>query len=119
MDRRIKEIQETIEQDWDKHLTVTELAKRVNLSVRHLESLFREEMGTTIKQSLKEKRLNEAAKLLLGTHKQVSEICFAVGYHDLPSFTKAFKERFEKSPREFRKTLGEVISPSTNFLSSF
>ncbi|MBO5444458.1 MAG: helix-turn-helix domain-containing protein [Muribaculaceae bacterium] len=38
------------------------------------------------------------------TQKQVPEICFAVGFNDLPHFIRVFTSTYGVSPTKFRKT---------------
>ena len=103
MDRRIFEVLEILEEEWDKPLCVPFLAERVNLGARRLRQLFRDEMGICVTQYLKKKRLENAAELLLSTHEQVSEICYCVGYDDPGYFTKLFKRSYGSSPSDYRQ----------------
>ena len=39
-------------------------------------------------------------------HRSVSDIAFSWGFNDAAHFSRAFKERFRVTPKEFRQGLG-------------
>ena len=43
-----------------------------------------------------------ACELLVHSQKQVSEICYAVGFNDVPHFNRIFRKMKHMSPREYR-----------------
>lgn len=99
---------ETLEFDEDK------FAALFGVSARHLRRVFVEEIGKTPKQLAFETRLNLSRKLLSETSLPISEIAFASGFESIRRFNSAFKERFKKSPSEFRtkKEKGEALQVS-------
>ena len=48
-------------------------------------------------------RLNTACELLKRSQKQISEICFAVGFNDVPHFNRILKKIKGVTPQEYRK----------------
>lgn len=58
----------------------------------------------TFSQFVTRYRLNTACELLKHSQKQVSEICFMVGFNDLPHFIRVFKKAMGMSPTLYRKT---------------
>ena len=103
MDRRTREVLGIILASWNRPLSVTALAKSVNLGSRRLEQIFKVDMGIPIKRFQKNIRLLKAAKLLGETHLRVSEIAYQVGYRDHNYFTKDFTKKFGKNPTSFRR----------------
>ena len=65
---------------------------------------FRRCKGMTFSQYVTRYRLNTACELLKHSQKQVSEICFMVGFNDLPHFIRVFKKATGMSPARYRKT---------------
>ncbi|MBA3334872.1 MAG: helix-turn-helix domain-containing protein [Acidobacteria bacterium] len=59
--------------------TVKQMACSVNLSVPHLEQLFRREVGASPVQYLRNLRLEKTRELLENTFLRVKEICFEAG----------------------------------------
>lgn len=72
------------------------------ISKYHLQRLFKRYYGVTPKQYLIDKRI-EKSKESLKNGMTVTETCFAVGFESLGSFSKLFKTKTGKSPREFQK----------------
>ena len=74
-------------------------------------SYFKRCKGMTFSQFVTEYRLNTACELLKHSQKQVSEICFAVGFNDVPHFNRIFKKLKGVTPQEYRKkgTSGQAI----------
>jgi AraC-like DNA-binding protein len=82
---------------------VRELALEVGLSPAHLQRLFKHETGLYISQLLSERRLQRAAHLLSASDLQIKEIAYAVGYEHHSSFVRAFRRRFDHSPKQYRQ----------------
>ncbi|HIV99908.1 MAG TPA: helix-turn-helix transcriptional regulator [Candidatus Desulfovibrio intestinipullorum] len=59
-------------------------------------------------QYLTSYRLQTARDLLQNTDRQVSDICFATGFSDLPHFVRVFGKTFGMPPARYRKQLAEA-----------
>jgi len=112
MDRRVRRIVDLLEQRWSHSLSVADLAAGVGLGRSRLEHLFKRDAKTSIREFVLERRLQAAASLLIATEERVSQICFGVGFRDVPNFNHAFKRRFGLSPREFRARGDEKARPT-------
>jgi AraC family transcriptional regulator len=84
-------------------ITLAELADVACLSPNHLLRTFKQLFGQTPHQFITSKRLEEAQRLLLCSERSVTEICFAVGFESLGTFSWLFRRRFGFSPTEFRQ----------------
>lgn len=82
-------------------LTVTELAKQVNLSSSAFSRLFRKVTGCSPYQFVKEKRLNLARQLLDDGRLGVTDVSRTVGYTSLSHFIKEFRNRFGATPGDY------------------
>jgi two-component system response regulator YesN len=91
-----------IDANYDKPITLAEVAEASCLSVSRLAHLFKEQMGITIIDYLTSVRIERAKQLLLSTEQNCTEICFQVGYNNQSYFTRTFKEQAGMTPREFR-----------------
>jgi transcriptional regulator GlxA family with amidase domain len=107
MDRRVKEVLDRLAAEWPRSLPVPELAASVNLGASRLEHLFRATLCMSIRDVVRTRRIAEAARLLLTTHKRVSEIGRDVGFNDSSNFNHAFRRQFGVSPRDYRKRNGD------------
>ena len=100
-DFRIQKVLQAIESD--PTARISDLASRVNLSTSRLGHLFKAQTGLSLNVFLANERLEKAANLLRYTEMRVKEITYSVGYGQEPSFNRAFKKRFDRSPADFRK----------------
>ncbi len=91
-----------IDANYDKPVTLSEIAKASYLSVSRLAHVFKEQMGITIVDYLTSVRIERAKQLLLATDQNCTEICFQVGYNNQSYFTRTFKELVGMTPRRFR-----------------
>lgn len=82
-------------------LTVTELAKQVNLSPSAFSRRFREVTGQSPYQFVKEQRMVRARDLLTHGQLGVTDAARSVGYPSLSHFIKEFRARFGATPGEY------------------
>ena len=99
-DYRVQQVIRIVEQD-PKH-RVKSLAKLVNLSASRLEHLFKEETGGKMSLFIQDQKLRRATLLLRTTRMQVKEISYTVGYEHPTSFVRAFKEKYNLTPKNYR-----------------
>ena len=87
----------------DPELDVHRLARRMGVSARYVQMLFAE-LGTTPRSFIQDRRLDLAARRLEreGNDTTVTDVAYDVGFNDLSSFCRAFRRRFETSPRNYR-----------------
>lgn len=83
-------------------LPVGAVAASVGYSPTHLTRLFSRISRTTPNRYLGAVRIEDAKGLLLGSTRSVLEICHAVGYDSLGTFTRRFTEIVGVSPGRFR-----------------
>lgn len=81
-------------------LTAGDVAAALHISEAYLYALFRAELHTTPHAALYELRMDRARELLR-ERRPVSEIAAAVGYRDLPPFSRAFRRRFGVPPARY------------------
>ncbi|MCJ7692191.1 MAG: PocR ligand-binding domain-containing protein [Sedimentisphaerales bacterium] len=91
-----------IEANYDKAMTLGEIARASYLSVSRLAHVFKEQMGMTMIDYLTSVRIEKAKHLLLATDLNCTEVCFKVGYNNQSYFTRTFKELVGMTPRQFR-----------------
>ncbi|MBQ9789084.1 MAG: helix-turn-helix transcriptional regulator [Lentisphaeria bacterium] len=84
------------------HLTVSDVAKHVSLSSHQLNNILKKEYNMTINQTIAERRMIEAKKLLETTDMTISEISNMCGYRERNYFTNNFIKRYKISPVQYR-----------------
>ncbi len=99
---QVLKILQNIEENYQ-NISLTEIAENTNQSVYHLSRLIKENTGSTFKDLVQKKRLNQAAYLLTTTKLTVDDIIYSVGYENSSYFYRIFKKRYNMTPSEFRK----------------
>jgi two-component system response regulator YesN len=100
--RQITPAMNFIDANYDKSITLAEIARASHLSGSRLAHIFKEQMGITIIDYLTGVRIERAKQLLLATEQSCTEICFQIGYNNQSYFTRTFKDIVGMPPRQFR-----------------
>lgn len=101
--RRMQQICAYVMAHYVHTITLNEIASEVGMNRSAFCSYFKRCKKMTFSQFVTQYRLNTACELLKHSQKQVSEICFAVGFNDVPHFNRVFKELQGMTPKEYRK----------------
>lgn len=89
---------------------LSKLAKNLHYDVYWLSRMIKQSTGKTYIELLQLKRLNQAAYLLCHTKLTVADIGLAIGYDNLSYFHRIFKQKYEVSPKVYRKTYQEKVN---------
>lgn len=89
----------------DPSLNVSWLSRQIGCSADYLSNLFHRETGSTITDHINTKRIAFAGSLLETSRLNIAEISQACGYQNPGYFTRQFRRRAGKTPREFRRLL--------------
>jgi YesN/AraC family two-component response regulator len=100
----------------DETLNVHRLVKEMSTSNSMLYRKITGLTGLSPNEFIKNIRLKRAAQLLSENKFSISEVAFAVGFHDQSYFSVCFKKHFGKTPSEFVST--ESDENNTNFQSN-
>ena len=84
-------------------VSLGDMAQAACLSPNHFLRTFRQVFHQTPHQFLRDRRLEEAKRLLARGDMSVTEVCLAVGFESLGSFSSLFRSRFGVAPSEFRE----------------
>jgi len=91
-----------VEEHSGEELSLTKVAKAVNVSGNHLSEKFKEVTGVNFVDYVARARFEKACDLLLNSNRRISEIAFAVGIQSLSQFNRVFKKLSGKSPSAYR-----------------
>ncbi|MEO9654131.1 helix-turn-helix domain-containing protein [Marinomonas sp.] len=100
---RIEKALEYIHQHLDEPINVTQLAEKSSWSRWQFQRVFGVATGITVAQYIRELRLSKAAELLLNSPTKHIDVAIACGFESEISFSRAFKQMFQCSPREYRQ----------------
>ncbi len=91
------------------HLSLLHVADKVGLSDRHLRRLFDEHLGASPLDIVQSNRLHMARGLLSQTQLSITDIAFASGFQSIRRFNDAFKTKYRRNPRDFRKASSPLL----------
>lgn len=97
-----------LKQAYPEKITLADAARYVGFSPAYLSRIFSQEMGETFFGYLTRLRVEQAARLLLGTKMPVGEVCSAVGFEDQSYFIKVFRRQMGATPGQYRKKQGRL-----------
>jgi len=101
----INEMKEYIAANYQDGITLSEMARKFNLSSGHLSNLFHEETGESFSDYLNMIRLNKAKELLKTTDDKIYQIADQLGFNDAYYFSSWFKKLVGASPTTYRDNI--------------
>ena len=101
--RRMQRVTEYVMAHYIHNISLDDIAAHIGMNRSAFCTFFRRNKGMTFSQFVTQYRLETACELLKTSQKQVSEICFAVGFNDLPHFIRVFNKETGLSPTKYRK----------------
>ncbi|WP_185150839.1 helix-turn-helix domain-containing protein [Peribacillus simplex] len=101
-DERIRDILTFIEKNYRKQMSFEEIAKRQYLSLYYLSRYFKQAVGVSFSQYVKQIRLKSAVHELLYTDHNIMKVSLNNGFPNVKAFNKAFKEMYNQTPAEYR-----------------
>ena len=99
--RSMLRVRDTIDRDYDHDLDLEALARLAHLSPDHLIRTFRSVFGETPHRYLQRRRVERAMHLLRTTDLDVTEVCLAVGFTSLGTFSRLFSAVVGRSPSTY------------------
>lgn len=91
-----------IKQNYMKEITLEEIAKVVAVTPNYFSRLFKNELNQNFITYLTYVRIEAAKELIRTTNKNISDVCWEVGYNDPNYFAKVFKKTTGVTPSEFK-----------------
>ena len=84
-------------------INIDMLAFEYNISKFHFHRIFKEQMGSNIYETIKSIRLQKASNLLItNKYSTITQVAMMCGYSSQTSFIRAFKQRFDQTPKNWR-----------------
>lgn len=93
-----------IENHYQDDITVKELAEYAHLHPNYFIKSFKKQFGMPPIQYINRLRLTKARYALLNTNDTIQKIAVDSGFNGQSQFSKAFRQMYEVSPSEYRKT---------------
>jgi AraC-like DNA-binding protein len=91
-----------IEEHSAEELSLSKVAKAVNISGNHLSEKFKQVTGVNFVDYVARTRFEKTRDLLQNSNLRISEIAFSVGFQSLSQFNRVFKKLAGQSPTGYR-----------------
>ena len=92
-----------IENNFQKNITVEEIAQICNINRIYFGKIFKESLGKSPQQFILEYKMTKATELLKLTQLPIKEVGIAIGYENQFHFSRAFKKIYGVSPSQWKK----------------
>lgn len=100
---KVKKALKYIQENYQKSISICELADLCHFSKTHFMSFFKRSVGITCGEYMIQHRLKVAENLLKATGLSISDIAFESGFHNLSNFNRKFKSHYHMTPLEYRR----------------
>ena len=101
--KRVKKAETILQDSFAQKITIPLLSKMVALNQSKLKKGFKELYNNTIHEYLKDIRLEKALEFLKTDNYSVKEVSSMVGYTNQGSFSYAFSNKYNCSPKDIQK----------------
>ncbi|WP_319020642.1 helix-turn-helix transcriptional regulator [Brevibacterium aurantiacum] len=103
----LRRVRDRIDREFDQPLNVQELAAGVHMSSGHLSRGFKAAYGESPYSYLMTRRIERSMALIRRGDLSITDICFAVGFSSLGTFSTRFSELVGVSPSRYRSGVVE------------
>lgn len=100
-DARLVKVLSFIKREYNRHLTLKEIASVAGMNQSAFCRFFSEKTGKTCTEYINALRINYACKLLLEGKLNVTEVCYESGFNNISNFNRQFKRITKHSPTEY------------------
>lgn len=100
---RLRRVRDRIDRDYARPLDVEGLARGAHMSAGHLSRQFKLAYGESPYRYLMTRRIERAMALLRRGDRNVTEVCFEVGFSSLGTFSTRFAELVGMPPSVYRE----------------
>ena len=101
--RRMLRARDVMDRAYAQPLDVPTLARVAHVSEAHFIRTFRDTFGETPNRYLQRRRVERAMVLLRNTDQSVTDICMAVGFSSLGTFSRVFRDIVGEPPSAYRR----------------
>jgi len=100
--RRIEKVNEYIQENLYQNIKIKEVAELVNMSETAFSHFFKKRTQRSFSDYITDLKVGNAARHLIETEKNISEICYECGFNNISNFNRIFKKKLGLTPSDFR-----------------
>ena len=94
-------------EEYDANITLQELAVTYRKNEKYMGRLFKKEMGIGWHEYCMQIRMTKAEQCLCQSNQKIIDIAMECGFNSISYFNRLFREKYNMSPRDYRKKYGE------------
>ncbi|MFY0762321.1 AraC family transcriptional regulator [Metabacillus dongyingensis] len=98
-----------IERHYDQKISIPTICHLFCISPRHLNRLFKQELGKTVIEMAHKIRIEKAKKILIESNEKVLNVAMRVGYDDPAFFSRLFRRVVGCSPGKYKNNVSKEI----------
>ncbi|MFT3753785.1 MAG: AraC family transcriptional regulator [Paludibacter sp.] len=106
---KMQEVARYMVNNYQEKIKLEDVAKFVGMNRSSFCSFFKREKGKSFFTALTEYRIDCSCLMLRETSKPVAEICYAVGFDDVPHYNRTFKKLKGRTPKDYRAKQLELL----------
>ncbi len=103
IDNKLEYVKNFIQRNYDKKISLEDVAEEVFLSPKYLSRIFKENTGTGFNEYKLEIKISKAKEMLTSKNFDINQISERLGYQNAESFIKIFKKNTGLTPTEYSK----------------
>jgi len=97
-------LKQYIQEHFREKVSIEDFCRLYNYPASRVQRIFKKHYRAGFPTVILQKRVEEARRLLESTDKNVTEVCYEVGFNDASYFTKTFKTFFNILPKDVKKS---------------
>lgn len=99
-----------VEENLHERLNLGDIAAEVNVSKYHFHRIFQGQIGMSITEYIRLRRLANASSALLHSNERILDLALYYQFESQESFTRAFKKVYQLPPGKYRRMMSDVIN---------
>ena len=111
LNRRLLRARDAMDRAYAEPLDVRTVAAVAHVSPAHFSRSFRTVFGETPHRYLQRRRVERSMFMLRETDRNVTDICFDVGFMSLGTFSRTFRAIVGETPSAYRLGHGPIVAP--------
>ncbi len=104
----IQKVIEHIEIHLHEIISLETVAQLAGFSKYHFHRVFLNEVGVSVSEYVRYRRIANSANLLIYTNEKIIDIAFYYQFESQEAFTRAFKKYYNLPPGQYRKMMGKL-----------
>ncbi len=106
---RIQVIFKYVKDNFQRNITLKEMAELVNLTEPSFSRYFKNSTGRTFTQFVNQYRLVHASKLLSENEFTIGQVALECGFSNFSHFNNLFRREYGQTAKEYRKNIRELL----------